>query len=158
MTTESSLHSARVDLASRRYFNALQMALADFQYIEECLRFFLTAAYAYVKTQVKDKLVVTLVAVVANPELRLLVLFADSVGLELIMLLLAMQLRSTISLALPLAQTLATLPCNCASRMGISALRAFHWALALRRLSRLVCPFLVLVSYGLCCRPSSRAA
>ena len=49
-------------------------------------------------------LVLALLVMIVNPELRVLVLLVDSLGLELILLLLALQLRSISSLLVPLTQ------------------------------------------------------
>jgi len=100
--------------------------------------------------------VLALLLVVINPELRLLVIFVDSVGLELILLFLSLQLRSVTALVTPWTQNLETLACSVASSLGLRALRAFHGALALRRLDRIVCSFLIFISYGLSCHVSRR--
>jgi hypothetical protein len=95
---------------------------------------------------------------IVNPELRLLVLLVDSLGLELVLVLLALQLRSTSSLLVPFAQTLKALPCNAASQVGSLALRAYQKALVLRRFDRIICPLFIIMSYGLRCHVAIRAA
>jgi hypothetical protein len=103
-------------------------------------------------------LVLALLVMIVNPELRVLVLLVDSLGLELVLLLLALQLRSTSSLLAPFTQALGALSCNAASQLGSIALRAYQKALVLRRFDRLICPLLIIVSYGLRCRVAIRAA
>jgi hypothetical protein len=103
-------------------------------------------------------LVLALLILLVNPELRVLVLLVDSLGLELILLLLSLQLRSTASLLVPLTQTLGAHSCSAAFRLGSLALRIYQKALVLRRLDRLICPLLIVLSYGLRCRVAIRAA
>jgi hypothetical protein len=103
-------------------------------------------------------LVLALLVMIVNPELRVLVLLVDSLGLELVLLLLALQLRSTSSLLVPFTQPLRARSCDVASRVGSLALRAYQKALVLRRFDRIVCPLLIIVSYGLHCRVAIRAA
>jgi hypothetical protein len=103
-------------------------------------------------------LVLALLTMLVNPELRVLVLLVDSLGFELILLLLALQLRSTSSLLVPLTQTLGAYSCSAAFQVGSLALRVYQKALVLRRLDRLICPLLIVLSYGLRCRVAIRAA
>jgi hypothetical protein len=103
-------------------------------------------------------LVLALLTILVNPELRVLVLLVDSLGFELILLLLALQLRSTSSLLVPLTQTLGAHSCSAAFQVGSLALRVYQKALVLRRLDRLICPLLIVLSYGLRCRVAIRAA
>lgn len=105
----------------------------------------------------KVLLVLALLVIIVNPELRILVMFVDFVGMELIFLLLALQSRSTYSLLQPFAQTLRAGSCSVASQLGWLALRAYQKALVLRRLDRLICPLLIIASYGLRCRVAIRA-
>jgi len=56
MTTEEALLARQVDLAKQRYFNALQMALTDFQYIEEGPRMDLATAYNVLRKAVESRL------------------------------------------------------------------------------------------------------
>lgn len=111
-----------------------------------------------VRRVVQVLLVLALLAVIVNPELRVLVLFVDSIGLELALLLLSLQLRSTSSLLLPVAQALRALSCCVASQAGSLALRAYQRALVLSRFDRLICPLLIIASYGLRCDVANRAA
>jgi multisubunit Na+/H+ antiporter MnhF subunit len=111
-----------------------------------------------VRHVVQVLVVLALLVMIVNPELRILVLFADSVGLELVFLLLTLQLRSTSSLLLPFAQTLRALSCSAASQVGSLSLRAYQKALELGRFDRLICPLLIVMSYGLRCRVAIRAA
>ena len=111
-----------------------------------------------VRRVVQVLLVLALLVVIVNPELRVLVLLVDSLGLELIFLLLALQLRSTSILLGPLTQTLKARACSAAFHVGSLALRAYQKALVLRRFDRLICPVLIIVSYGIRCRVAIRAA
>lgn len=103
-------------------------------------------------------LVLALLVMIVNPELRVLVLLVDSLGLELILLLLALQLRSISSLLVPLTHVLGEISCSAASRVGSIALGAFRKALVFYQFDRLICPLLIVVSYGLRCRVAIRAA
>jgi len=103
-------------------------------------------------------LVLALLVMIVNPELRVLVLLVDSLGLELILLLLALQLRSISSLFVPLAHSLGLISCSAAFRLGSIALCAYQKALVFHRFDRLICPLLIVVSYGLRCRVAIRAA
>ena len=111
-----------------------------------------------VRHVVQVLLVLALLVMIVNPELRVLVLLVDSLGLELILLLLALQLRSTSSLLVPLMRVLGVIACSAAYRVGSIALRAYQKALVFHRFDRLICPLLIVVSYGLRCRVAIRAA
>jgi len=110
-----------------------------------------------VRAMVQALVVLVLLAIIFNPELRVLVLFVDSIGLELLVLLLTLQLRSAATLFGPLMEMLASFSCDVAGWCGSLALRAYQKALVLRRLDRVVCSMLVFVSYGLCCQVTRRA-
>lgn len=56
MTTDSNSQVSPVELAFRQYSNALQMALADFQYIEECLRLYISVAYDLIRHETSKHL------------------------------------------------------------------------------------------------------
>lgn len=111
-----------------------------------------------VRHVVQVLVVLALLVMIVNPELRVMVLFADSVGLELVVLLLTLQLRSTSSLLVPAAHELGALSCSAVSRLGSLALRVYEKGLVFSRLDRLICPLLIIVSYGLRCRIANRAA
>ena len=111
-----------------------------------------------VRHVVQVLLVLALLVVIVNPELRVLVLLVDSLGLELILLLLALQLRSISSLFVPLTQILGARSCSAAFQVGSLALRVYQKALVLRRLDRLICPLLIILSYGLRCHVAIRPA
>jgi hypothetical protein len=103
-------------------------------------------------------LVLALLVMIVNPELRVLVLLVDSLGLELVLLLLALQLRSIYSLLVPFMHVLGVISCSAASRVGSIALGAYQKALVFHRFDRLICPLLIIVSYGLGCRVAIRGA
>lgn len=52
--TQSLLKAEQVGLAFKAYSNALQMALVDFQYIEECLRLYIYVSYDFIRHKVSD--------------------------------------------------------------------------------------------------------
>ena len=56
MTIEEKLKARQADAAHGQYNNALQMALTDFQFIEECLRLYISVAYDFIRYQMKGKL------------------------------------------------------------------------------------------------------
>ena len=103
-------------------------------------------------------LVLALLVMIVNPELRVLVLLADALGLELVLLLLALQLRSISSLLAPLTHVLGVISCSAASQVGSIALGAYPKALVFHLFDRLICPLLIIASYGLRCRVAIRAA
>jgi hypothetical protein len=112
----------------------------------------------------RDRLNATLVAVaiiavlalVANPDLRALLLLTDSLGLDLLVLLLATQVKHVIYVLLPTANAVITALCAIAFNMGTRAIRAYPNALPLRPFDKLFCPALVFVTYGLRCRIAAK--
>jgi hypothetical protein len=108
----------------------------------------------------RDRLGATFVAViliialalVVNPELRALLLLTDSLGLDLAALLLATQLRHFAYALLPAANATISAICALAFCFASGAIRAFPKALPWRPFDKLVCPTLVLVTYGVRCR------
>lgn len=56
MTPEDQLRAKQIDLAKQRYFNALQTALADFQFLEEGLRLYVFSAYELIRRAVHERL------------------------------------------------------------------------------------------------------
>jgi hypothetical protein len=55
-SSPEALLTRQRELAFDGYSNALQMALVDFQYIEECLRLYIASSYDYIRYKVADKL------------------------------------------------------------------------------------------------------
>jgi hypothetical protein len=96
--------------------------------------------------------VIVALAFVANPELRALLLFTDSLGLDLLALLLAMQLRHFVYALLPAANATIGALCALAFCIGVGAIRAYPKALPWRPFDKLICPALVLVTYATRCR------
>jgi hypothetical protein len=99
-------------------------------------------------------LVVALLAIILNPELRALVLLTNALGLEITLILIALQWRALLIAAAPGLRGCAVLACGAASRLGYLALRAYPPAVSMHLFSRLLCPALITVSYGLSCRTS----
>ena len=102
----------------------------------------------------------TLVAVVivaalvfaANPELRALALFTDSLGLDLVALLLATQFKGFVHAFVPLLSEIRTYLCRSFFYMGNGAMHVYPKALAWRPFDKLLCPVLVFVTFGMRCR------
>lgn len=67
---------------------------------------------------------VAVIALVANPELRLLLLFVDAIGLEVAVWLLATQCRALWPLFQAAAGPIVAALCRLASRVGRASLRA----------------------------------
>lgn len=99
-------------------------------------------------------LVVALLAIILNPELRALVLFSNALGLEVTLILIALQGRALLLATAPGLDRTGALACGLVSRLGYLALRAYPSAASLHLVSRLLCPALITVSYGLNCRAS----
>jgi hypothetical protein len=87
-----------------------------------------------------------------NPELRVLLFFTDSIGLDLVALLLATQLKYFVFALRPAANAAARALCACAFWIGSGALRTYLNALGWRPFDRLFCPALFFVTYGVRCR------
>ena len=95
-----------------------------------------------------------LIAMIMNPELRALLLLANGLGLDLVALLFAMQLKQVGQWLLPAVGFAAALLCLLAAAIGSRALRAYPRASAFWPLDRLVGPALLFMSYGIRCRVS----
>lgn len=95
--------------------------------------------------------VIIIVMLVANPELRVILLFADSIGLDLLAVILAMQLRHFAYALLPATNAIARSFCAIAFCMGNRAMRTFPKALPWRPFDRIFCPALVFMTYGIRC-------
>ncbi len=78
--------------------------------------------------------IVAALAFIVNPELRALVLITDSLGLDLLALLFAVQLKGLV----------------------YATMRTYPKALAWRPFDKLVCPTLVFVTYGVRCRVANQ--
>lgn len=96
--------------------------------------------------------VIIALALVANPELRALLLLADSLGLDLVALLLATQLRH---FGYAWANATISAVCALAFCVGSGAMRVYPKALPWRPFDKLFCPALVFVTYGIRCRLDS---
>lgn len=91
-------------------------------------------------------------ALIANPELRALLLVTDSLGLDLLALLLATQLRNFLDKLFPAANATVSALCALAFCIGRGAIRAYPKALPWRPFDKLLCPALVFATYGVRCR------
>jgi len=90
-------------------------------------------------------------ALVANPELRALLLVTDALGFELVAILLVTQFRSLFYAALPASKFLVRDLCRLASSVGAAAVRSYPKEVACRPFDGAWCLILVVASYGLCC-------
>jgi len=97
-------------------------------------------------------LVLAALALVLNPELRALLLLASAIGLDIVVVLLAVQLRVLFALGAPRSRRLFATVCSLASRVGYLALLAYPMAASFRVLERILCPVLITVSYALSCQ------
>jgi hypothetical protein len=95
--------------------------------------------------------VVVALLIVVHPELRALLLFADVVGLEIIVLLVVTQLRALWPVLRNVREPASALLCAIASAFARSVLRVFPVVLPFRPLAFLFCPALLAVPYGLRC-------
>jgi hypothetical protein len=95
---------------------------------------------------------IAMLALVVNPELRVLLLFTDSLGLDLIALLLATQLKELVYALLPAATEIIISLCALVFCIGNGALRPYPRALVWRPFDKLVCPVLLFVTLGIRCR------
>jgi hypothetical protein len=100
--------------------------------------------------------VIVALALVTSPELRALLLLADSLGLDLLALLLATQLRHFLGyVLLPGAKATVNVACALAFCIASGAIRVYPKALPWRPFDKLLCPALVLATYGIRCRLDS---
>src|SRR4029077_19486310 len=95
-------------------------------------------------------LLVALVFIV-NPELRVLLLFVDGLGLDLVALLLVTQFRYIFHALLPATTATVGALCTLAFYVGSGAMRTLPTALPWRPFDRLLCPALFFVTYGVRC-------
>ena len=94
---------------------------------------------------------VAAIVVVVNPELRALLLVADVLGLEAILLLLATQFRTFWPMLRVATEPITLAFCRLSSLIAQAAMRAFPVLLPFRPLGLLLCPLLLVLSYGLRC-------
>lgn len=99
-------------------------------------------------------LILVALAFITMPELRVLLLLIDYLGLELIVLLLATQLRILVYLLFPAANSAGRAICTLAFRVGRGAMRTvpktFYW----HPFDKLLSPAFVFVTYGVRCGTS----
>lgn len=95
--------------------------------------------------------IIIALALAASPELRALLLLTDSLGLDLLALLLATQMRHFVYALQPAANATFNFLCALAFCIGCGAMRTYPKALPLRPFDKLVCPALVFVTYGIRC-------
>jgi hypothetical protein len=55
-TSQASLKARQIELAMDLYSTSMQIALTDFQYVEECLRLYVVVAYDFIRSRTADKL------------------------------------------------------------------------------------------------------
>jgi hypothetical protein len=100
--------------------------------------------------------IIVVLALLANPELRALLLLVDSLGLELVALLLATQLKDLAYASLPAANAIMGRLCTLAFNIGNGAMRAYPKTLPWRPFDKLFGPALVFATYGIRCRAANR--
>lgn len=88
---------------------------------------------------------------VLNPELRALLLVADALGLDVVLLLLATQLRVLWPVLRVATDPIVCFLCNSSSLIARTAMRAFPVLLPVRPLGALLCPLLFGLSFGVHC-------
>ena len=93
-----------------------------------------------------------LLMIVLNPELRALLLLTNALGLEITLILMALQWRALLAGAVPFVRESAAIACSLASRLGYLGLSAWARVVPIDLFNRLLCPALITVSYGLTCR------
>ena len=94
-------------------------------------------------------LVLAALVLILNPEVRAPFLVTNALGFEVLGILGALQLRALFALDMDYPVAVG---CKLASRLGYLALVAYPRAASWRMFNRLLCPALITVSYGLCCR------
>jgi hypothetical protein len=99
--------------------------------------------------------IIAALVLVMNPELRALLLFTDSLGLDLIALLAATQFKSLVYASAPAARVAYVFPCRILFSIGHGAIRIYPRALEWRPFDKLVCPVLVFVTFGIRCRSAN---
>jgi len=103
-------------------------------------------------------LVVALLCIVLNPELRALIFFVDAIGLEIAFMLVALQARVVGAALATAALSLAATLCEAAHHIGRAAIATYPAEVNSRKLHRVLCPILIGLSYGVRCNaahPSS---
>lgn len=91
------------------------------------------------------------IVVVVNPELRALLLVADALGLEVVLLLIATQFRVLWSMLRVAADPIVRVFCKSSFLVARAAMRTFPVLLPFRPFGALLCPLLLVLSYGLRC-------
>lgn len=96
--------------------------------------------------------VLALLCIVLHPELRVLILFVDAVGVEMLLLLFVLQARVVAIAFAPSVHSTALALCKAVSGFGFLALAAYPSRVYSCALHRLMCPILIGASYGVRCR------
>ncbi len=96
-------------------------------------------------------LILALFCIILNPELRVLILFVDAIGLEIAFILVALQAQALSAMIAPTIQRLTVTLCKVASQIGYLALAAYQSKVNSRALHLLLGPILIGLSYGVRC-------
>ena len=103
-------------------------------------------------------LVLALLCIILNPELRALIFFVDAIGLEITFLLVMLQARMLGATIVTSARPLAVTMCEAAFHIGRAAIATYPAKVNSSKLHRVLCPTLIGLSYGVRCNaahPSS---
>lgn len=97
---------------------------------------------------------VAVIALVANPELRALLLFTDAIGLEVAVALLATQCRASSPFLRAASEPIVAALCRLAARVGRASLRALPGVLHGhgKVVATLLGPIVWTMTFGLQCR------
>lgn len=90
-------------------------------------------------------------AIILNPEVRALLFLADTIGLEALLLLFATQFRNFLPVLRAVFEPVALALCKFSSVIASGAIRAFQFVLPIRPFTLLLCPVLIVLSYGVRC-------
>jgi hypothetical protein len=101
--------------------------------------------------------IIVALALITMPELRALLILVDYLGLELIALLLATQMRSFIYVLLPAASSTIGAICQLAFHIGSGAMRVYPQMFQWSPFDKLLCPAFVFATYGVRCGSSSES-
>jgi len=110
------------------------------------------------KSYLRTVAFVAAIVVIVNPELRALLLVADALGFEAILLLLATQFRTFWPMLRIATEPILHALCKFSSFIAMAAMRAFPAILPFRPFALLLCPLLLVLSYGLRCPIQSQAS
>jgi hypothetical protein len=95
--------------------------------------------------------IIAAIALVVNPEPRAFLLFADSLGWDLVVVLFAAQVQIFAHRLGPLVSAFVAAVCRLTIYIGSCAVRAYPQGLRLLPFDKVVVPALVLITFGMRC-------